>query len=1054
MRLKVKMLKSRIAAAFLLMLVAIMLVVYTGATLTKSSAETVSLQSEEIKSVYFVGERFTAPDSVEITLNGQSVTATDAVIRFPDGTVRVNGTYTLKDVGMYSIEYSFIHKDQKYKATQTFNVTEYKSEFNNDALSVQYGDLTMSAGAGKQETGLTISLSEGDEFTFKAPFNVNDSQWANICRIYPIPVEDIENVASCINNHPEGFDRQACRNAVDSVKFVVVRVTDCYDSNNYIEVLINNNLMTKYNYSPETARCDSIYTMARSSASEDWVGLRKATNITSSTIIYEDQYYYRDTTTLDFVHTSYGGRTYGNTNLYTFAEQGGFNFSYNEQTKQVKFNSTKSPESDNQMVNDLDSPAIYGDELFEGFTTGEVYISIYCSGYRKNLPQQIEIASLLGVEGEELNNLVIDDKTAPLIKTKLGLDNGDALYVSKNEVFTAPEVEVYDLNFKDLKVNCYANYGTANESIVYMSDNKFTPTHTGKYTLVYSATDTHNNISKFILNLYCVDRPSFTVGEINVQDISINNGVCELPDVSVQGLNGAVETTIYVVDPKGNKFIANNGEFDIKYTGEYSLEYIFADGIYSTCKKTTFTNETKIGFFLDKICVNNYYINSVKYTIDDYFVYICDVDGLKAKRCDIFVSSDGGEFVAVPESECDAYTVTATNTLQFKYKFGEQEILSDIVDVVNVVSDDSVDYTKYFITPFEITKNLQNYTFTTQKDGTIEFINPISVLDFLLELEFTEANSNFSVFNIYLEDYSSKQSVKLSFKKNEKRKLSFAMNDGKYTSTQIDFCSSYKVYYSGGKFLSNLGEEVSFDANGFDAKIAYLKIELVGVQGTSSVVLKKINNQAFRDNLKESVPVFIMTEKSKFYNIGDRYVIDIPTVNSVLSPVLKNNLTVTVLDDNGDPVKDINGKLLYNAIMDKEYIFELTLPGIYVVKYTAVVEGLLKQISTESKPIALNVADNIKPEIYFNGNISEGHVEHVKTGEKHIILPYTVSDNYSSVESMKIRIAIYKTDRNSLLDYGEFTEYTFKNPGTYTVKVVCFDEYGNQARVSYTVVVE
>lgn len=1051
MKLKEKKLKSWIASAFLLMLAAIMLVGYIGVTLTESNAESISLQSEKIEKVYFAGEVFTAPDSVEVTLNGQSVTATDAVIRFPDGTVRVNGAYTLKDVGEYSIEYSFMYNGQKYKATQTFNVTEYKSEFNNDALSARYGDLKMSAGAGKQETGLTISLSEGDMFTFKAPFNVNDSQWANICRIYPIPVENIENVASCVNNHPEGFDRKACRNAVDSVKFVVVRVTDCYDSDNYIEVLINNNLMTKYNYDPENAFCDSIFTMARSSASADWVGLRKANNITSSTIIYEDKYYYRDTTTLDFVHTSYGAGTYSNTNLYTFAEQGGFNFSYNEQTKQVKFNSAKRSESDDQMVNDFDSPVIYGDELFEGFTTGEVYVSIYCSGYRKNEPQQIEIASLLGVEGEELYNPVVEDKTAPLIKTKLKLDNDGALYVAKNEVFTAPEVEVYDLNFKDLKVNCYANYGTANESIVYMSDNKFTPKHTGKYTLVYSATDMYNNTSKFILNLYCVDRPSFTVGEINVQNISINDGVCELPDVSVQGLNGTVETTIYVVDPKGNKFIANGGKFDIEYTGEYSLEYIFSDGIYSTSEKTTFTNEVKTGFFLDNICLNKYYINSVQYTIDDYFVYFCDVDGLKAERCDVFVSSDGGEFIAVSENECDAYTVTASKTLQFKYKFGEREILSDVVNVVNVVSEGSVDYTKYFVTPFEITENLQNYTFTAQKDGTIEFINPISVSDFLLEFEFTEDNSNFSVFNIYLEDYSSKKSVKLSFKKNEKRKLSFALNDGEYSSTQINFCTSYKVYYSGGKFLSNLGEEVSFDATGFDARVAYLKFEFVGIQGTSAFVLQKINNQAFRDNLKESVPVFIMTEKSKFYNIGERYVVDIPTVNSVLSPVLKNNLTVTVLDDNGDPVKDVNGKLLDNAIMDQEYILELTTPGIYVVKYTAVVKGLLKQISTESKPIALNVADNIKPEIRFNDNISEDHVEYVKTGEKHTILPYTVSDNYSSVESMKIRIAIYKTDRNSLLDYGDFKEYTFENPGTYTVKVVCFDEYGNQARVSYIV---
>ena len=1057
MKTKRKMSSIRLVSACLLLLAMLIPIVFANIALTKTSAETIALQSEKIASTYFVGETFSVPDSVEITVEGENVFATDAVIRFPDGTIKTKGTYTLKDLGEYSVVYSFMHGGQKYKAEQSFKVSKYKAEFNNDALSATYGDLTMSATEEKQEKGLTISLSEGDEFIFKAPFNVNDAAdgWANICKIYPVPVEDKENVAPCINDHPAGTDRQSCRSAVDSVKFVVVRVIDCYDPNNYIEVLINNNLTTKYNYKPEKARCDGIYTQARSST-QDWVGLRPATKVSKTTLTYEDQLYMRDTTELDFAHTCYGAGTWGTTDYAIFAQRGGFNFSYNEETKQLKFNSSNKPATaDNRMINDLDSPAIYGENLFKGFTTGEVYVSIYCADYRKDAPQQIEIASLLGVEGEDLNNYVTEDTTAPLIRTKIGLNDGDTLYVAKNEVFTAPEVIAYDLNLKASNVGCYMNYGTDNESVVYMKDGKFTPTRNGKYTLVYSATDNYDNRSEFTLNLYCVDKKGLTFDQINVQDVVIENAVCKLPAVSVQGLNGAVETTINVTDPKGNKFVADDYKFDIEYLGDYKLEYVFTDGIYSAFTTATYTNNSQEAFFFDKIILNKHYLKSVEYSIADYFAYTCSDDGLVASKCEVFVSSDGGEFVALSENDCLEYTVTASETLQFKYKCGGKEVLSDVVGVVDAIdSTDSkaMDYAKYFVTPFTITENPQDYTFSAQTDGTIEFINPISVPDFSLEFEFDAEKLNFSILNIYLEDYYSNQSVKISLKKNASNKLLFALNDGDYTDAGIDFCTAYKVFYQDGKILTNLGDSVAFDLSGFDAEIAYLTFEIVDVNGDSSFILKKIGNQAFRENIKEAGLTFIIPEKSKLFNIGDKYVIDVPKVSNVLFPILTNNVKVTVIDDNGDIVKDVNGKLLDNAIMNSEYIIELTMPGIYVVKYTAVVNTLTKSISTTSKPIALNVADNIPPEISFNNGIDENSVVRAKVNVAHKILPYTASDNALD-RDLTVRIAIYN-DRNALVDYGEFDEYVFKKAGTYTVKVVCFDEDGNQARASYTIVVK
>lgn len=1029
--------------------------VFAGAA--KADVIDVTLNSDKIENNYYIGQSFSVPDSAEVEIDGQTVTVTmtDAVFVFPDGTVKEKGTYVLTDAGTYSVIYNFTNNGKKYKAQKTFEVGDYKYEFSNDALSASYGDLTMSTSG---EKGLTISLSEGEEFIFRAPFNVNDSEWANICKLYPVPVDE-EHVDYCGTHYGE------CTRSIDCVKFFIVKIIDCYNPDNYVEMLVDNNLK-EYN----SPTCGTYYTMARA-AGQDWVGLGvNAKEDSVDAVLYEESYYHRFTiSSTAFPHASYGASSWS-ASCRELAENGGLSFGYNEQTKQVRFNSLKRTEKQaNQMVNDLDCAEIYGDNLFSGFTTGEVYVSISCSVYRKDVPQTIEIASLLGVEGEALGSTVTDDKTAPIIKSNIGLKDGDSIFVAKGEAFTAPAVTVYDLNFKSLNINCYRNYGIDSQSMVCVDGGRFTPSLLGKYTLVYSATDNYGNTSEFTVNLYSVDKKSLEYGEINLDGVTVSGAICTLPKVSVKGLNGDVVTTVYATDPSGKKFEVKDYKFDIEYSGNHELEYVFNDGIYTATQTATFNNTSQEVVFLDDIILNKYYIKGVKYTLDDYFAYTYSDNGLKAVLCDVYAIADGGEPVKLSEEDRAEYTVSAANTLQFMYKYGDNEKYSDVLNVVDVSygKDTDTDHTKYFITTYDISKSGNSFNFKVNEAGKIEFINPVSVADLSLELEMKAENVNFNVLSIYLKDFASNKTVKISFKKDEKNKLLFAQNGGEFVKAgeyrtdngvygfvQTDFFSGYKVFYQDGKILTNRGDDVVFDLSDFNAKTAYLTFEIEDVESESTFVLKKIGSQAFKEKIKESDSVFIVPQQSTLFNLGDTYTIAVPTVNNVLFPVLSGNVYVTVTDDNGEVVEDINGKPLNKAIMNGEYTVKFTNPGIYVVKYTAIVNGSKgKEIETISKPIALNVADNVKPEISFSNGTNQDTVVKVKKGATHKVLAYTVSDNCTATEDLTVRVAIYN-DRYALLDYGVFDSYVFENKGTYTVRVICYDDYGNQASASYTVVVK
>lgn len=1030
--------------------------VFAGAA--KADVKTVSLTSDKIESNYYIGESFTVPDSAEAEIDGQTVTLTmtDAVFVFPDGTVKEKGTYVLTDAGAYSVIYTFTNNGKKYKAQKTFEVGDYKYEFSNDALSASYGDLTMSSSG---EKGLTISLSEGEEFIFRAPFNVNDYEWANICKLYPVPVDE-EHVDYCGTHYGE------CTRSLDSAKFFIVKIIDCYNPDNYVEMLLDNNLKD-YN----VANCGAMYTMARA-AGQEWIGLgTNATKDSSDAVLYEESYYHRFTiSSTAFPHASYGASSWAGPNFRELAENGGLSFGYNEQTKQVMFNSSERTEKQaNWMVNDLDCAEIYGDNLFSGFTTGEVYVSISCSVYRKDVPQTIEIASLLGVEGEDLSSMVTDDKTAPVIKSDIGLENGGSIFVAKDEAFTAPAVTVYDLNFKELNINCYRNYGIDSQSMVCVDGGRFIPTLLGKYTLVYSATDYYGNTSEFTVNLYSVDKKSLEYGEIDVDGISVSGAICTLPKIFAEGLNGEVETTVYATDPSGKKFEVKDYKFDIEYSGAYELEYVFTDGIYTATQTATFNNASQEVVFLDDIILNKYYIKGVKYTIEDYFAYTYSEQGLKAVLCDVYAIADGGEPVKLSEEARAEYTVSAANSLQFMYKYGDNENYSDVLNVIDVSygKDTDTDYTKYFITTYGIEKSGNSFDFKVNEAGKIEFINPVSVADFSLELEMKAENVNFNVLNIYLKDYASDKTVKISFKKDENDKLLFAQNGGEFVKAgeyrtengvygfvQTDFFSGYKVFCQDGKILTNKGDDVVFDLDGFDATTAYLTFEFEDVESESKFVLKKLGSQAFKEKMKEADSVFIVSQQSTLFNLGDTYTIAVPTVNNVLFPVLAGNVYVTVTDDNGEVVEDVNGKPLNKAIMNGEYTVKFDSPGIYVVKYIAIINGSKgKEIETTSKPIALNVADNVKPEISFSNGVNQDTVLNDKKGKTHNICEYSVSDNCTATEDLTVRVAIYN-DRYALLDYGVFDSYTFENKGTYTVRVICYDDYGNQASASYTVIVK
>ncbi|MBQ8657880.1 MAG: hypothetical protein IJ506_01995 [Clostridia bacterium] len=1002
------------------------------------SAEMATLEIADLETSYLIGSSFTVPEKAMVDIGGTKMEAENGVLIYPDGSVREKGTYTLSENGKYTLSYSVIHDGKTFKAEKEFVVNGNQYTFGVDGKTATYGELTMST---TKETGLTIALSAGDTFRFNAPFDISGMDVVDICKLYPV------EIAKGVYTHPTNGKETVISD--QSPKYFIVRLVDCYDDSNYIEMVMGNNQTTGGYYYSAGASYQELYGVGNAaidSASPNYAGAWKIPR--TSALNYH----------------LYGAYSSGGATFAELASVGGMNFAYYPETNRVGAQYTKKSLTTKIMVNDLDNSILYEKNPFKGFTTGEVYLTISCSAYRQGLTQEIEIASLFGLTGEELANLQCVDATPPKLVKPNGISEDKTIIVTKGETFYIPELEVYDLNYGgDTQVRCYYNYGLPTQSTTAIINGSFVPKSIGEYTLEYTIKDTYGNATVFLLTLCCIERDCITYSFVENTG-KLDGATYFLPEVQAESINGEVNYTVAVVLPTGEVKEVKDDCFVLETLGEYKVVYTFSDGanVKTVEKSYDFTNKDSI-YFTDEISLKKYYIKSAQYSFDDYVGYKLSESGFVPQETKMYVSSDDGAYQELTDAQQDEYKITATKNIQVKYVCDGVEIVSQKIPVVDVhYGTANVDYSKYFVGEHTFNAETQGYDFTFSEDKQrTEFINPLSVSNFEFNIEILEDVSNFTQLNWYLEDAMNANNVlKVSIKKNLMNGLIYyTIDDGEDLSPMsgtailnIPFVTGIDFSYSNGQIISNKG--ITIDVPESFSNLCYLSFEIEGREGESGLRVKKLNNQYLRLKISEAKPMVYFERKVGAYKLGNTVEVNTASYTSVFHPTLKNNTTVTVCMPGGKEIaKDVQGNVLENVLAFKSHQFKADTLGYYIVKYTATVNDGVKTLTAESIPYNFVVIDQSAPTVRFTNGANENTAVEVNVGETHKIYAYEVVDDTSSGPALFSIVVIYD-EYGNLYDFTNNGLFKFQAKGKYAVTVLCRDAMGNFAKAYYYVLVK
>ncbi len=430
------------------------------------------ITSEEIAESYAYGEEFVAPNG-KVTYNGQELDATAVFVKFPDGTMKSGNTHVLSIVGKYTVIYSAVYEGKTVTAQKEFNVNE-KTYDVAPSSSVKYvHDLKTTET--ENDGGLKVVLAEGDTFQYNDIIDVSNSNTdVPLIKLYPYSYSILaENVA------------------IESY-YTVIRLTDYYDPENYVEVS-----MGFYLANAATGRYHPYAVAGASLQVKSGVEPYSGTS-TQRKITYIDNERYR---------VYYGTNDYGTmmdttpdvevngVKINNF-DNYGMSVYYEAKTKRIYVKEKRM-----HLVTDLDDASIYDRNLFEGFTTGEVILSVYANDYAKETATY-EIAEINGTQGAKLNRFEIADVTKPEISLSNEADN---FYIAKGEEFALFSASAKDKNLVgDVKAYVYYEYGSSYQTSVLVKDGKFIPNKTGEYTVVYVAKDAFGNVAEKTVTCICI----------------------------------------------------------------------------------------------------------------------------------------------------------------------------------------------------------------------------------------------------------------------------------------------------------------------------------------------------------------------------------------------------------------------------------------------------------------------------------------------------------------------------------------------------------------------
>ena len=987
-------------------------------------------EGQQVNEVYAYGSSFTVP-SASFDIDGQEIPATDYYVVYPNGVIYTSDTIKLTVEGEYKIVYSATVNGQKIKNESVkFKVYNNPWKHDYDSTTVVYEESLLHKPG---TSGLHLTLSDGDMWTHNRVIDLSDN--TGLEPVFEFSPWNCSTKVTKTNADGTVTNRMNDPEATD----IFVRLTDCYDANNYI------NLRLHY-YRLTATRYQTYITVT--SPGVDSIGLRED----GGKIIINNK-----------AHSIYRNHPYsGAYSAGGFRSSHGAKLYYDNETKVISYYDGYQL----LYITDLDNKDIYTNNMFRGFTTGEVYLSIY-SELNNDAQTNYDIYAIDGVKGEALTETIVDDK-APVINVDIK-DSlvRDGISIAKNEPFKIFDAEAYDVNLSgEISTIVYYNYGYEN-NICMTYNGVFTPKEIGSYAIVYSAVDAFGNATNKVIELTCVDKAKtidLVLGEFasSYENAKVN----KLPEFSFDTLNNLNNITlditlekdgkVYSVDPTANTFYLEDA-------GNYKVTYAYGDGIvsYTESYDINVVSSTNVSLDADKVAFPEYFIKGMKYTLETVKGYTYDTGKKVAHEPEFFVSNDGANFV---KANMNDLLIEANETIRFKYSFtanGETaEYVTDSFKVVNNAFNASKQAFKerylqhnYFVGDLTATQQSGAVMLAPNKLGTanIDFINVLSLEAFQFEFTVPQGYNNFASFEIKIIDFYDRDNVvTIAYRGNDTTSY-VKINDSLEDTIKRPFVSStaFRVVQSTGtKFTEASG--ITLDARqNFTSDKVLLHLSFTGVSGNAAVNVSKINGQqftAFASDLPGNITVDTTYKGS--YGLGETVKCMRAIAHDVMNPFYGKNFTVEVKyvspEGFAEIVTDVNGKSLkFNnswSFEEDSYSFVLSKIGSYRVTYNYTDQGN-KAVSAVN---LIQVGDTEPPKFQIKKEgqtLDKNTVINVKLNDTYEFPGIQATDNVTPTNQMTIRIVVMRPDTTMFnVTTGS---YKFLDRGMHRISYMVFDGSGN-----------
>ena len=993
-----------LATIFLLVVMLLPVAVITALASDREKAETavdLGLQDQ-----YMIGESIDLPER-DIEVDGQSYKS-KCILYYPSGLAYTGTEAVLDEAGKYTLEYRAIVNGKVHTVSDDFMVIERLYEVYNKVSSVYYGKHDKYA---QDKQGIVASIANGDKLDYN--------------KIIDLTGKTKEDPVVKLAVTPETPGLADAAN-------IVFTFTDIYDPENYVTVTVK-----KAQAAEAGASWAEVNSYCTANAADQLpMGIELQSN---GELVWEGQRYKLHRNTRFGACTGFsipGTPKYPNKDEQYVGSQL-LEISFDYEQRRVYAN--------NVIIIDLDDAVFFSDLRWDGFTTGECYMSISGTAYNA-ATMNLVITEIDGNTEFGENKLI--DKDAPV----LTVDTENVPDAIVGKMFTVPSASAFDEIDREVDVRSYVytSYGSAAQARVQVTDNKFLAYRSGEYTIVYKAWDRSGNVAEYVYTVTAnekQDEIEIALGDKGATSYKIGTLVT-VADYELSGMSGETNVVIKAVSGE-HEYTVEEGQFRPMYAGTYTITYTYSDYIDTKTESYTIEVTPEGGSILNTdLFLPKYLIKGASYdtpVLSGYnFVNGAPVEA----QAEVYIADDNGQPRKHTASKFVSY---AKEYCEFTFKLNDAERTYRI-PVVDVGYGAKLDISKYFVGDFTAEPGNKSITFTDNGgDSVLEFIQPVQVFDFYLNFNVPKALNGFKSVAVYLTDINNPEQVlKYEFIKVSEGKSLFCLNDGKQYDITADFFGGaeyFEMTYEADKMIAapsnafKVAVETDLYGNewkGFSSSMAYLRIELEGVEGKSGIELNKLNNQPLSKIERDIIsPEISMTVTRGYKDLGQVITI-VPTMAAdVLDPYFTFKMHVTDPDGNYVTAKD--GTLL-NESADPGNQYEIVLEkfGRYEVYYEAVDSNGRNMIYS----YIITVADIIAPEVTIKNPTVSAQVNDVV-----LIAEIEIKDNLSTQFTVASFVEL-PDGRMIVLEGNSFKPTT---AGKYRVWYNVTDEASNTTIVGYDI---